>query len=304
MKRRIASAATCLAFLVLLRGDSCGQPVLQDPTFRLWCGEELCAWKTEAGSVRKAPTWHEADTGVEFVGTPARIGQNTPSTAQCLRFTSVADVSPSAQMSLTIDWDLDGTPDYTYPVPSVSFRQVQADFILPPHEGMRVVLEKKGSGNAVLAEIRLQLLSSADCASAPPPEPRKNLPLGARASSGTECRSRVVIANSCGECDPYAPQRACGEGVACTTRGNGGVYGGFTLCDRKGERTAGEACGIDADCKSGACTGVRSVGMIDVPTKRATDEGDQVVHDYVLCTPGAGAPAGCIPKVFVAGTCQ
>lgn len=304
MKRRIASAATCLAFFVLLRGDSCGPPVLQDPTFRLWCGEELCAWKTEAGSVRKAPTWHEADTGVEFTGTPARIAQNTPSNAQCLRFTSVADVTPSAQMSLTIDWDLDGAPDYTYPVPSVSFRQVQADFILPPHEGMRVVLEKKGPGKAVLAEIRLQLLSSADCASAPPLEPRKDLPLGSRASSGAECASKHVMGATCGECNPFAPEIACGPGVACTSRGALASSVGFTLCDRKGARGAGEPCGVDADCAGGSCTGVRSVGMVDVPTKRATDEGDQVVHDYRLCTPGSGAQAGCIPKVFVAGTCQ
>ncbi len=304
MRRRIASAATCLAFFVLLRGESCGQPVLQDPTFRLWCGDELCAWKTEAGSVRKAPTWHDADTGVEFVGVPARIVQNTPSNAQCLRFTSVADVSPSAQMILSIDWDLDGTPDYTYPVPSVSFRQVQADFILPPHEGMRVVLEKKGPGNAVLAEIRLQLLSASECASAPAPLPRTKLPLGARASSGAECASRQVLAATCSECNPVVPEIACGPGVACTTRGVAGLSVGFALCDRKGARAAGQPCGIDADCQSGQCKGVRSVGMRDVPTERATEEGDKVVHDYQLCTPGAGAPAGCVPKVFVAGTCQ
>ncbi len=304
MKRRIASAATCLALLVLLRGDSCVQPVLQDPTFRLWCGEELCAWKTEAGSVRKAPTWHEADTGVEFVGTPARIGQNTPSNAQCLRFTSVADVSPSAQMSLTIDWDLDGTPDYTYPVPSVSFRQVQADFILPPHKGMRVVLEKKGPGNAVLAEIRLQLLSVKECASAPPPAPRKGLRLGERSTSPDECSSGLVVSNVCAECDPRDPQKWCGPKVACALRGNIGLFGALNLCDRKGARAAGEPCTVDDDCSGAHCDGVRSVGMRDVPSKRPTDEGDQVVHDYQLCTPGPGEPAGCVPKVFVAGSCQ
>jgi hypothetical protein len=33
--------------------------VVKDATFRMWCGENLCEWTTEAGSIRRAPTWHK-----------------------------------------------------------------------------------------------------------------------------------------------------------------------------------------------------------------------------------------------------
>src|SRR5688572_1125478 len=74
---RRAFIIVVLAAASQLGATECGQ-VLRDPGFDLWCGEELCAWKLTAGDIRKVPTWHEGDAGVELVGTHAAIQQLSP----------------------------------------------------------------------------------------------------------------------------------------------------------------------------------------------------------------------------------
>ena len=65
------------------------------PGFDLWCGDELCAWKLERGEVKRVATWHEADAGVELVGSDAAIEQLAPVNSgdgTCIRFDLVANV--------------------------------------------------------------------------------------------------------------------------------------------------------------------------------------------------------------------
>src|SRR5688572_27790724 len=105
--KRIFLFALLLSMLgVLIAGCD---DVVDDPTFRMWCGESLCSWKLEAGSIRRAPTWHKKDHGVEFEATPTIISQDTTKSPKCLEFTTIADVEPGAQMTIGVDFNRDGT---------------------------------------------------------------------------------------------------------------------------------------------------------------------------------------------------
>src|SRR5687768_13249661 len=105
-KRILALALAVVSGGLLVAGCD---DVLEDPTFRMWCGESLCSWKLESGSVRRAPTWHKKDHGVELVDTPTAISQETTKTPKCLEFTTIADVEPGAQVTIGVDFNRDGT---------------------------------------------------------------------------------------------------------------------------------------------------------------------------------------------------
>src|SRR5690606_31309933 len=174
--------------------------VVKDATFRTWCGESLCEWTTEAGSIRKAPTWHRKDFGVELVDTPTVISQVTDKTPRCLEFTTVADVDPSAQVTIGLDFDDDGIIDHEHPVAATGWREARTLVTAPAaYASVRVVISKKGAGRAVLAQMRVQ---GRDTCTAPPLELR-DLPLGARcatAGRGAECASGVCCEGMCAEC--------------------------------------------------------------------------------------------------------
>src|SRR5262245_25445423 len=124
MKRLVFQLLLVLGLALTVVG--CDVDVLQDPTFRQWCGEKLCSWSLDEGSIRRAPTWHRDDYGVDFVDTPTIISQIVADTSpQCLLFTTVADVDPTAQMTVEIDFNNDGTADYVWAVPSAAWREVK-----------------------------------------------------------------------------------------------------------------------------------------------------------------------------------
>jgi hypothetical protein len=287
------SAFGALGALILLRADSCDGDLLQDPTFKEWCGEELCSWTTEAGAVRRAATWHESDTGVEFVGTPARISQLTTRTATCIEFTAVADVAPEAQVTLTIDLGDDSRADYTYTVPSARFREVKTRVPVAPSALMRVALEKRGSGRAVLAQIRLQSLPEAQCGGVPPVV-REAAPNGARAGSARECASGVLCVGRCAACCPYAKGSLC-DGETCARAcavGTCEARDGISLCAVPGGRAgAGAACLDGTMCASGTCDGATQI-------RSRTDEAS---GRRVRCFDDT---ASCTLHETLAGTCR
>src|ERR1700722_11117192 len=158
LTRTRTSLLVVFAFAATTLGADCDGDIVQDPTFRDWCGDVLCAWHLDTGSVAPAPTWNANDLGVSFVDTSTQISQvTTESSAQCILFTTVADIDPSAEMSIAVDFNSDGTFESTTTLGSTQWQRVQTEITAPPaYQGITFVLRKAGSGTAILAEMRIQ----------------------------------------------------------------------------------------------------------------------------------------------------
>ncbi|MCU0686296.1 MAG: hypothetical protein MUF34_29300 [Polyangiaceae bacterium] len=320
-RRSKPALAAALLFAFSHLGADCDGDVIEDSTFRAWCGDQLCAWTTETGSVGRAPTWHRNDYGVALLTTPTVISQIIDGAPRCLSFTTVADVEPSAQVTLGIDFDRDGSVDVEQPIGATGFRQVRTELTAPlTYDGIRFIVSKQGAGRAVLAELRAQ---SSDQCTAPPIE-LKAKALGARCQLGGtgECASGVCCGGTCSECcDPAAfgdwgressadyPPLACPSGARCAQRaeavardddGPNQLLGPIPLQCEPGQRQqpAGGGCLADDDCAGGVCEGASSEASLQgwgagLPFGLTTVEGQR--EDEKACAaqfPNKGAE-GC-----------
>jgi hypothetical protein len=263
-----------------LGAKGCDGDLVDDPTFHEWCGESLCAWKLEQGSVRKAPTWHPKDYGVEFVDTPTAISQDVDDRPACLLFTTMADVDVSAELWLEIDFNRDGVVDYTQPIAATGFRVAENEIPAPLfYDGFRIVLRKKGEGHAVLAQIRVQ--QKKNCAGDAPV--LHDLPLGATCSMADQdsCTSGVCCSSVCSECcdekgigqtlpdggDVGNPETGCAAGGVCKRRADGLRGPSFLQsvpeqCNPGAkDRPSGSICLANDDCASGACDGAHATTL-------------------------------------------
>jgi hypothetical protein len=249
-------------------GDDCDGDIVSDPTFRDWCGASLCSWTLDVGKIAPVPTWSADDLGVSFLDTPTQISQVTSeSAATCILFTTVADIDPSAQMTLLVDFDNDGTIDFTAPLGATQWEKVQSEITAPAaYSGITFHIRKEGTGTAILAEMRIQ--STTGCTGTAPALTK--VPLGDPCQSDGECASGVCSTNTdgldgiCSECSMAHP---CPDGwQSCMM---GAFY--FEQCS-PGEHTGatGELCVTGSDCQSGACDGAEVVGDSGVDLDAST----------------------------------
>jgi hypothetical protein len=278
----VVGAALAAGMLVA----GCDDELIDDATFRLWCGDALCAWRLDAGHVRQAPTWHKNDHGVELVDTPTVISQDLKKTARCLIFTTIADVAASAQVTVGIDFTGDGLVDYEQPIAKTGFREVTTEVTAPrTNELPRIFISKKGVGHAVLAQIRLR--GGDDCSA--PALRLHDRTLGDACTVGppgapSECASSVCCEGVCAECcvKPRGidlgedggiitpPEVECAGAATCEHRDvqqSSFLFSALPLqCDPgRRLRPAGVVCLADDDCASGDCNGAGS-HAIDVST--------------------------------------
>jgi hypothetical protein len=157
-----------VAALLSAGANDCN-PVLEDPGFDLWCGDALCSWKLVRGEVRKAPTWHAADLGVEFAGADTAIQQVSDVTSAdgtCLEFSMISDVRDDAQLVLEIDAFGDGTVERAEAIPATEWERVTLRLRFDgPYERVRFALAKRGPGHAVLAQLDAELVDG-ECTAA------------------------------------------------------------------------------------------------------------------------------------------
>ena len=268
--------------------------IIKDPNFHTWCGDQLCSWKLESGEIRKAPTWHKNDTGVELLDSNAAshitaISQVVKgSTYKCLEFSVIADVAAEAQVYLELDFGADGTAEYEQQIAAVGFRLQKTQITAPAHyTNMKFTLAKRGSGRAVLAQMDVKSVTTC---SAPPVELKKqalgtSCPLyGADPDrfryDNDACSSGVCCDGICSECcvSPNPPHDAdgglapdpenhCSDGAACdrlplTSHGSAGNPFGIEgnviprQCDPgERERPKDAECLLDDDCASHVCEG-------------------------------------------------
>ncbi len=257
MKRYLTTLAFTAAAASQLGSTDCGQ-VVRDPGFDLWCGDNLCAWKVERGSIARVPTWNEGDPGVELVGDDAAIEQLSPVTSHdsnCLEFDLIANVDETAQVSLNVDVYGDGSVEYTEQIPTAHWKSLR--FLLPiegTYGGVRFELQKVGPGTAVLAQIQAKTSDQCDGFAPILPAPAPN---GAACSDATNCRSGLCGAPSlfggvCVGCN--GSTATCNTGDVCGLGdATSPVYGLPLECVPTGARELGENCFGDAECATGKC---------------------------------------------------
>lgn len=266
---------TALAGVACMAPGCEGGDVLKDPSFRLWDGDTLVAWRLDEGRVRKAPTWHPDDPGVELLDTPTQIAQSTAKATSCMAFTAVVDVDAAAQVRLGVDLDFDGVDDFTWPIPETHWRATQMLIHLPggmvyptepsrfgvPTPMLRVSLRKEGPGRAVLARIRLT--TSAECSGQP--IELRHRPIGAVCAANAQCESGVCNHGQgrgvCSECDG---EGSCPGGAACAVRTERLTLDPLAAtlpaqcAPSSAASAAGRPCLGSSDCTSGVCEGAAS----------------------------------------------
>ncbi|MFN3197987.1 MAG: hypothetical protein ACE366_06150 [Bradymonadia bacterium] len=159
----------------MLMGNTCDALLNDDPFFEAWCGESLCDWTVEAGTVRKVSTWHSADHGVALDGPQVAISQIFEERdVDCLFIDLLTDVSPGANVELLVDFGLDGDVDVRHAIDGRDWNEVNY-YITPPapdasgKTAMKLTIEKTGDARAVLGRIALYDTAREHC-TAPPTE--------------------------------------------------------------------------------------------------------------------------------------
>lgn len=167
---RTLTAFVLVAAAASTGATNCGE-ILEDSGFDLWCGPGLCKWQVESGEIRKVPTWHEGDAGVELLGTEAKISQLTTVNnfdGTCVRFEMVADLDEAVDLRLQMDVWGDGSYEYDERIPASDWRSLAYLVRMPErYDGVRFRLYKRGSGRAVLANIGARIVDSLECTTPP-----------------------------------------------------------------------------------------------------------------------------------------
>ena len=258
MHRNLTATLLCAALIPMMGADgSCGDPILENNGFDLWCGDQLCSWDVEAGQAIKIPTWHESDFGIELVGNSAAISQQTRigSGIECLRVQAVANIEETAEVTVEVDFFDDGVVDAVERIPSSDWDPVTVLVTAPEiYQGARFRIRKLGSGVAQLAEL---VVESADKCVDPPPVIDER-PLGAVCIDGAQCASGVCdflgfFAGTCGECIDDVD---CGDGVCGLTAPGSRVLSAYRACADAAADSIGALCAVDGECESGICEGV------------------------------------------------
>jgi hypothetical protein len=187
-----------------LLGAKCGESIVKDPNFDLWCGETLCNWQVEQGSIARAPTWHERDYGVDLVGDVVQLSQQGAfgdDRPDCLAYELLASIDGKAQVALKMDFDGDGTVEFTQVLPIGAWQLLSYKAPAPSwYRAIKFTIEKHGEGHATLARIRVG--ADIDCQG--PLPSTVNRPSGAPCELPAQCTS--------GACDPSPGSDAAAGG--------------------------------------------------------------------------------------------
>ena len=298
MKRPIFIVPLAILALSQVGATDCGG-VIKDPGFDLWCGESLCSWKLVRGDVRRAATWHSADSGVELLGSDSAVQQLTPVTSNdglCIRFDLVANVDEDAEVSLEIDVYGDGSVERSERIPTSRWKPLSYRLrFAAPYDGIRFELAKRGTGTAVLAQIEAELADDCEGLTEITGTPA---PLGARCEDHADCASELCVGGICAGCDPEGA--VCGTGSVCGVADAFGPNLAVPLdCVPEGARQTGEPCVSNTECETAICTRYFSSGVCsacDTSTScggacgPAWTTGEVFVRPGPLvCRPGAGA---------------
>jgi hypothetical protein len=168
-----------------------------NPSFDEWCDQHLCEWETRQGAIAQVATWHQKDLAVSFEETPTEISQlleHKQEGSLCFLFDTIADAAPGAEMSVVLDFNDDGFADLEQRISTLRWKSVPFPVRTPvAYDGLRLSIVKKGTGRAVLAQMRVAV--QPECSGSP-------LTLGA----GSRCsRNEVCTSGRCEQQHCSAP---------------------------------------------------------------------------------------------------
>jgi len=261
--KRALRGLLCLAAAPMLMGSECEQPLVKDSGFDIWCGDTLCDWQVDAGSVAKVPTWHERDYGVGLVGDPTEISQTLPYTSDdvsCIHFELLASVDETATVVLTMAFD--GTVASPETIPSGTLSPLSYHVVAPSYfQSLRISMRKTGAGHAALAQI--QASKASDC-SGPPPVGELARPAGATCETASQCASTMCCARTAAGtlfgddtgqqvCATCTGDAECGAGMVCGLGWSTTFIQPFPACARAAAAVLGDRCLVDGECASGTC---------------------------------------------------
>ncbi len=262
--KRALRGLFCLAAAPMLMGSECEQPLVKDSGFDIWCGDELCDWQVDAGSVAKVPTWHERDYGVGLVGDPSAISQLLPFNSDdvsCIHFDLLAHVDDSASVVLTLSSD-DGSFESRETIPSGAWTPFSFHLVPPSYFlSLRIAIRKTGAGQAELAQI--QVSKASDC-SGPTPVGALVRPAGATCEAASQCAGALCVPRTAAGtlfdddtgrqvCAACATDAACGAGSVCGLAWSTAFIEPFPACAAAAAAVLGDRCLADGECASGAC---------------------------------------------------
>ena len=239
--------------------DGCEPPPLtKDPGFDIWCGKKLCAWSVEKGKIKRVPTWHRSEYGVELDGDPVVLTQLLSTSATCLRLDLQAHKDDGVSLLLEMDFLDDGTSEYSHALTSDGYSPVSYNVTSPTwYQDVRVIVRKKGAGRAVLTNLRIAIAS--DCKS--PPLAMNSRPLGTGCDTAAQCASghcpllqyKSIFAGTSSPrvCSACSSASDCKVGQACGVGLSGSAVA--LMCVTRGSRSLGERCVGDAECAAGVC---------------------------------------------------
>ena len=314
-KSKIAPGVLVLAAVPFLMGSECEKPLVTDSGFDLWCGDTLCDWQVDEGTVAKVPTWHERDYGVELQGAQVRISQLLPATSDdvsCLHFELLADIDDPVNVVLALDFDDNGSIEQTETLANGHWIPTEYRITPPTYfHTLRISITKLGDGHAVLAQI--QASSSSDCAA--PPLSTLDRPLGATCESEVQCAQGQCLSRALAEellpdtgtpsmaCEACAQDSDCAAGSVCGLGWSALVLEPFAACAPAGGGMLGDRCRVGPECATGVCCGgVCSTCCLDggpgcsaggICAERARDANQLPWRAAWQCAPGGhGGVAG------------
>lgn len=254
--------STLFVAFVFLTGsaESCGpEHVIEDSGFDLWCGEALCSWELEQGSVQRSPSWHSSDPAVELSGESVAISQLSEKgwpEVECIRFEMLADFDEDARVVLELDFYDDGLVDLQQDLAQVRWEPIVHRFRAPVgYRGVRIRLKKSGAGRARIAQ--LEATSADQCPDSPIALPKKAE--GARCAEDEECASGLCETFDSGGtwhsvCSACNQETECGPGSLCGIKEPSSVfYEPYLACVPEARRKLGELCTGDAECTTDTC---------------------------------------------------
>lgn len=241
---------------------ACGTKLISDPSFELWCGQELCAPWESKGKVTRVGTWHANDYAVSL-GNGAEISQRSDEDpVDCIEFELIADVTAEAQVQLELDFMDDGRSEYTEQI--AESRWARLRFLVKPpswYDGLRFRVRKLGKGRAVIAQ--LSAVSSSEC-KGEPIELVAERPVGVKCDEDEQCRSGrcaralpnvfgIAIfqpAQVCAECQS---SEDCDAGAVCGLRESEIDEEAYRGCVQPGPLEVGATCEHHGACPLGVC---------------------------------------------------
>lgn len=283
-----------------LGATDCGR-IIKDPGFDLWCGDTLCAWKLERGTIARAPTWHTEDAGVAFAGPDDAIAQLAPVTSQdtrCIEFDLIADVATDATVVLNIDIEGDGSVERSETIPTAHWQPLTYTIAIDgPYDSVRFELAKQGGGRAVLAQIEAHTASN--CAGIPTIHSAMPAPNGGRCGGGPDCASGVCDGGGIfawGTCVGCTSDATCSGGDVCGLGDPVSPDVAIPIECVAPDKELGDRCTVARECASGICARSRCSACDPDAAQPGCTGG-------LACGPAYTFPvdAGFLPNAYVCG---